>query len=32
LVGGVFWFDGENEDNSQKNNGWGATAGFKLGF
>jgi predicted porin len=32
LVGGVFWFDGENEDNSQKNNGWGLATGFKLGF
>jgi predicted porin len=32
LVGGVFWFDGENEDNSQQNNGWGLTTGFKLGF
>jgi hypothetical protein len=32
LVGGLFWFDGENEDNSQENKGWGATTGFKLGF
>jgi hypothetical protein len=32
LVGGIFWFDGENEDNSQENKGWGATTGFKLGF
>lgn len=31
-VGGVFWFDGENEDNSQENNGWGLATGFKLGF
>jgi outer membrane protein OmpU len=32
LVGGVFAFNGENEDNSQENKGWGATAAFKLGF
>jgi hypothetical protein len=32
LVGGVFAFDGENEDNSQTNEGWGGTVGFKLGF
>jgi outer membrane protein OmpU len=32
LVGGLFWFDGENEDNSQENKGWGATTAFKLGF
>jgi predicted porin len=32
LVGGVFWFDGENEDNSQENKGWGLATGFKLGF
>ena len=32
LVAGVFAFDGENEDNSQENDGWGATSGFKLGF
>ena len=32
LVAGVFAFDGENEDNSQENDGWGVTTGFKLGF
>jgi hypothetical protein len=32
LVGGIFAFDGENSDNSQENDGWGGTVGFKLGF
>ena len=32
LVGGVFAYDGENEDNSQENDGWGATTAFKLSF
>ena len=32
LVGGVFWFDGENENNIETNDGWGATTGLKLGF
>ena len=32
LVGAVFAFDGENEDNSQENDGWGATTAFKLNF
>jgi hypothetical protein len=32
LVGGIFAFDGENEDNTQENQGYGGTVGFKLGF
>jgi predicted porin len=32
LVGGVFAFKGRNEDSSEKNKGWGAVTGFKLGF
>ncbi len=32
LVGGLFQYDGENEDNSFENDGWGGTVGFKLGF
>ncbi|MBL8659909.1 MAG: porin [Rhodospirillales bacterium] len=32
LVGGVFWFDGESEGNTTKNDGYGFATGFKLGF
>ena len=32
LVGGLFWYDGENEDNSQENDGYGGAVGFKIGF
>jgi len=35
LVGGVFAFDGESENNGDggpENKGWGGTVGFKLGF
>ena len=32
LVGGVFIFDGENEDNSEENNGWGLASGLMLSF
>ena len=32
LVGGVFLFDGENEDNSRENNGWGLVSGLQLAF
>ncbi|MGF1641271.1 MAG: porin, partial [Rhodospirillales bacterium] len=32
LVGAVFAFDGENEDNSEENDGWGGVVGLKLGF
>jgi predicted porin len=32
LVGGVFAFNGENENNVQTNDGWGGVVGLKLGF
>jgi len=32
LVGGIFAFDGENEGNTEQNDGWGGTVAFKLGF